>query len=756
MIIGDKGKPPSFDGVKKLDFADWNFKLKAFIGNLNQKALKAMCLIEHSQDTLKPENYTDGEQQLASSLYFQLTMYTEGTPLGIIRKVTNQDGFEAYRKLCYQYDPQTMGNTLARLMKILEFNFGADGDFLDKLASFEGMIEEYEKSAGEALSDNIRSAIMVAKSPEALRNHILLTVPKEQVKWPLVKKVAMDYFLACQSMSSGPQAMDVGAVWSDKGKGKDKGKYGGKKGKGKGKDSEKGGKNGKKDERFQGHCGKCGKWGHKQQDCFARVHNVESWQEGGDAAWPDAWQPSPEPQRPVAGYWSWADGGESPGSTMEDPAALKTNAIICKAPYASSEHAWIFAVGTSSNGHWGSTGPGQALDLLVDTGANRSVCGPSHFPSFPLEEGQRKTISVADGSEMQYYGDKRVRLKVGDDTLEVKFHVTDVTQPILAVSSMNEAGATVEFPCVGSNRTASIMRDSATGRRRLELKKMYGSFVLRATVARAASGRADPTVHATPTTDAPHPTAQQVDETTAPESRPEATTTPAPRELTRAELEMHEAPHCPYAAGCTDRVLGRGTEGRGEAIEETIGNHAGQIDYVFGKPNQAGKAHPVGDAIDSAWHQTSSVRCDSKGGATQTSWSTSSATWSSLVTAGAPPRATPRTRRRTSRRELHARSRTGSMADSPRTGPITRPPSRGSATGPTTRRWSRWARRWHGRSPNPSRRSSRPHGATGSTAVDRPRTTATWPTRRRASPSPRPPGGPTRASRDTTSSLYMP
>jgi hypothetical protein len=179
---------------------------------------------------------------------------------------------------------------------------------------------------------------------------------------------------------------------------------------------------------------------------------------------------------------------------------------------------------------------------------------------------------------------------------------------------MNEAGATVEFPHDGSNRTASIMRDSATGRRRLELKRIDGSFFLRATVARAASGRADLTVHALPTADASHPTAQQVDEPTAPEVRPEATTMSAPREPTRAELEIHEPPHCPDAAWCTDCVSGRGLKSRCEAIEEAIDTHAMQMDYMFGKPNQAEEVHPVWNAIDNAGHQTPSVWCDSKGG----------------------------------------------------------------------------------------------------------------------------------------------
>ena len=93
---------------------------------------------------------------MAMILYFHLTMYTEGTPLGVVRKVQNNDGFEAYRRLSYQYNPQTLGGQLSKLMKIVEFDFGHD-DFLDRLAAFELMIEEYQAAGRDTVSDKLRN-----------------------------------------------------------------------------------------------------------------------------------------------------------------------------------------------------------------------------------------------------------------------------------------------------------------------------------------------------------------------------------------------------------------------------------------------------------------------------------------------------------------------------------------------------------------------------------------------------------------------
>ncbi|CAK0857468.1 unnamed protein product [Prorocentrum cordatum] len=61
-------------------------------------------------------------------------MYTENTPFGIIRKVSKQDGFDAYRWASYQRGPQKIGDVLSKLMQV-QFDESTVEDFLDYLAS---------------------------------------------------------------------------------------------------------------------------------------------------------------------------------------------------------------------------------------------------------------------------------------------------------------------------------------------------------------------------------------------------------------------------------------------------------------------------------------------------------------------------------------------------------------------------------------------------------------------------------------------
>ena len=189
-------------------FNDWNFKFKSFMGNISAPLMQSMSSIEHRQDVLETSGYTEEQSQMAAGLYYQLTMYTEGTPLGVVRKVTSHDGFEAYRRLAYQYNPQTLGGQLAKLMRIVEFDFGEDGVFLDRMATFEVLIEEYQVAGKEVVSDNLRCAILVTRAPVALRNHLLLNASRD-LNWTDVKRSAMDFLLAT---TFNPVPMDIGHV----------------------------------------------------------------------------------------------------------------------------------------------------------------------------------------------------------------------------------------------------------------------------------------------------------------------------------------------------------------------------------------------------------------------------------------------------------------------------------------------------------------------------------------------------------------
>ena len=74
----------------------------------------------------------------------------------------------------------------------------------------------------------------------------------------------------------------------------------------------------------------------------------------------------------------------------------------------------------------------------------------------------RSTANVRAGKET----DGRISF-VKSDPMQVKFHVTDVAQPIVAVDSVNEGGGDVTFPSAQLGRRPAITKRTKDGIQRL-------------------------------------------------------------------------------------------------------------------------------------------------------------------------------------------------------------------------------------------------------------------------------------------------
>ena len=68
---------------------------------------------------------------------------------------------------------------------------------------------------------------------------------------------------------------------------------------------------------------------------------------------------------------------------------------------------FIFSVNQPYDSHDANgTSNGSTIDIVVDTGTTRSVCGPLHCPDLLIESHGPTKDSVADGSQLRHYGEK--------------------------------------------------------------------------------------------------------------------------------------------------------------------------------------------------------------------------------------------------------------------------------------------------------------------------------------------------------------
>ena len=90
----------------------------------------------------------------------------------------------------------------------------------------------------------------------------------------------------------------------------------------------------------------------------------------------------------------------------------------------------------------GSLGKG---DIIVDSAADESCWPVGQGDAFPTKAASRKMIlRTANGGDMEHYGEKEVIFKYGGgddkDPVGLKFQVTDVRKPLLAVRRLVEKG----------------------------------------------------------------------------------------------------------------------------------------------------------------------------------------------------------------------------------------------------------------------------------------------------------------------------
>jgi len=132
------------------------------------------------------------------------------------------------------------------------------------------------------------------------------------------------------------------------------------------------------------------------------------------------------------------------------------------------------------------------IETLLDSGAAECVCGSGHFGDVKMESdpGRPKANTeyvTADGMRIPNLGEKRVHgTTTSGSPLNVKFQVTQVEKPLMAVSKLVDAGHTVQF-----NENGGQIVNSRSGRI-TEFRRKDGVYVLDmwvpATTASASGG----------------------------------------------------------------------------------------------------------------------------------------------------------------------------------------------------------------------------------------------------------------------------
>jgi hypothetical protein len=130
-------------------------------------------------------------------------------------------------------------------------------------------------------------------------------------------------------------------------------------------------------------------------------------------------------------------------------------------------------------------------DIVVDSAADESCWPVGHGDAFPTKPTSRELkLRTANGGDMKHYGEKHVTFKYkggeANDPVGLKFQVTDVKKPLLAVRRLVEKGNVVVLSSVEGesyiyNKEANM---------KIPIVKKGGSFVIEADFVQGFTRRA--------------------------------------------------------------------------------------------------------------------------------------------------------------------------------------------------------------------------------------------------------------------------
>ncbi len=104
------------------------------------------------------------QQERSKQLYSILIGLLHGKPLRILKGVSGRSGFEAWRQLLAQYQPRTRARSISILSALMNFPpFSKSQTIIEQIQGFERLRNEYRRSSGVDLADDVSLSILVRR-----------------------------------------------------------------------------------------------------------------------------------------------------------------------------------------------------------------------------------------------------------------------------------------------------------------------------------------------------------------------------------------------------------------------------------------------------------------------------------------------------------------------------------------------------------------------------------------------------------------
>ena len=203
-------RPPAYDG-KAAGWQEWKFRICSVCDLLGLGVLMEQAQIYPT--VISYGAMDDALQQRARFLYSMFVQILSGRALGVLRLVQQHNGFEAWRQLVLEYEPDSPIRVAAMLRALMSPHF-TDSNFRVEWMQWEQKVSEYDKTAIRPMDDAMKVAAVIDGCPSTVRAFLRL-VPVHIVTYRDLRDAIrsfLDRGLTFDAEGNEQSAMEVGLV----------------------------------------------------------------------------------------------------------------------------------------------------------------------------------------------------------------------------------------------------------------------------------------------------------------------------------------------------------------------------------------------------------------------------------------------------------------------------------------------------------------------------------------------------------------
>ena len=156
--------------------------MRIWLGALDAKIKKIMDTVERDLEddtSFKMADLTAEGREASRKLYSIPCSYTTGRPYRVVKFTPEENGMEANRLLMKEYRPVNRARSLELFHNILNYRFAKDKGIAENILEYEECIEQYEKTTGEKVQENLKVPTLIQGMKPDVKRHLLLNLDEK-------------------------------------------------------------------------------------------------------------------------------------------------------------------------------------------------------------------------------------------------------------------------------------------------------------------------------------------------------------------------------------------------------------------------------------------------------------------------------------------------------------------------------------------------------------------------------------------------